>query len=429
MNERLDTLASHYLYQLPVTNTDKAALVFACGVAATQVYTSQGSGTFGVSQAYEAYQKFNFADAQLIYDTDPDFYDQIIDNIMNALPVHFASVTPAWDAGHNFVVDGYNTDDFYHINFGWGGSYNGWYLLPDEIPYGLTVVEGAVVDIVPDIYTGLISGQIIFYPAADDTSSVTINLQNLFSDHSYEIEMDGNDTVTYLFEVPIGLYSAAASCPGFETITCEGIMIEEEQFTYLDYYLYQLVAPESLTGEHSENTIALNWQHPQTRDFQYFNIYRNISASHFMLLATTTQLNYVDTVEPQGTIIYGYYVTAVYAQENESSASNEIYIEVTGTEVEDNIVSLELFGNYPNPFNPSTTIFFSLTTEITEDLKLCIYNIKGQKLKKYSIFNNQYSITWNGTDENDQPVPSGVYYYALQVNDKVIAASKCLLLK
>ena len=45
------------------------------------------------------------------------------------------------------MVDGYNTDDFYHLNFGWGGSYNGWYLLPDEIPYGLTVIEGAITDI------------------------------------------------------------------------------------------------------------------------------------------------------------------------------------------------------------------------------------------------------------------------------------------
>ena len=59
--------------------------------------------------------------------------------------------------GHNVVVDGYNTDDYYHINFGWGGSSNGWYLIPEEIPYGLTVIEGLIVDVlkqntaVPDL--------------------------------------------------------------------------------------------------------------------------------------------------------------------------------------------------------------------------------------------------------------------------------------
>jgi len=51
--------------------------------------------------------------------------------------------------GHNVVIDGYNTDEYFHLNFGWGGTYNGWYLLPDEIPYGLTVIEGAIVDIFP----------------------------------------------------------------------------------------------------------------------------------------------------------------------------------------------------------------------------------------------------------------------------------------
>jgi len=43
-----------------------------------------------------------------------------------------------------------------HLNFGWGGPYNGWYLLPDEIPYGLTVIEGLITDIAyPPVNTGL----------------------------------------------------------------------------------------------------------------------------------------------------------------------------------------------------------------------------------------------------------------------------------
>ena len=75
---------------------------------------------------------------------------------MDARPVHLAVVDPPGTMGHNVVIDGYNTDNYYHLNFGWGGSYNGWYLLPDEIPYGLTVIEGAVANIAfPPIYTEL----------------------------------------------------------------------------------------------------------------------------------------------------------------------------------------------------------------------------------------------------------------------------------
>jgi len=154
LNDYLDTLMVHYIEEAPLTKNDKAAMVFACGVAAKQVYTSSGSGTFGVDQAYDAYQKFNFTTAELYTDSDTSIYTKMARNIMDTLPVHLAVVDPGWTMGHNVVVDGYNTDHYFHLNFGWGGSYNGWYLLPDEIPYGLTVIEGAVIDILPDFATG-----------------------------------------------------------------------------------------------------------------------------------------------------------------------------------------------------------------------------------------------------------------------------------
>jgi len=83
----------------------------------------------------------------LIDNDDSNLYDKISQNIKQAYPVHLAVVTPAWDSGHNLIIDGYNTDEFYHLNFGWGGQYDAWYQLPDEIPYGLTVIEGVIVDI------------------------------------------------------------------------------------------------------------------------------------------------------------------------------------------------------------------------------------------------------------------------------------------
>jgi hypothetical protein len=147
LNGYLDSLELHWEQEQPLTNDDKAALVFACGVACQQVYNPSGSGTFGVGQAYSAFLRFNHPEVRLLDEDDLDLYPTMSLNMMNALPVHLAVVTPQWDMGHNVVLDGYNSEDYYHINFGWGGSYNGWYLLPDEIPYGLTVVEGAICDI------------------------------------------------------------------------------------------------------------------------------------------------------------------------------------------------------------------------------------------------------------------------------------------
>jgi hypothetical protein len=74
----------------------------------------------------------------------------------------------------------------------------------------------------------------------------------------------------------------------------------------------------------------------------------------------------------------------------------------------------KLKSNYPNPFNPETTINFSLKE--AGPVELAIYNIKGQKIK--TLVNEilpaqNYNIVWNGRDDNNQQVSSGVYFYRM----------------
>lgn len=70
-----------------------------------------------------------------------------------------------------------------------------------------------------------------------------------------------------------------------------------------------------------------------------------------------------------------------------------------------------------------------LNTENTKDIEIVIFNLKGQKIKQYSIISSQSSIIWDGTNDNNQPVSSGIYYYQLQVGNEIIVTEKCLLLK
>jgi hypothetical protein len=149
LNSYLQTVESHWASNTSLTNQDKAALNVACGFAMEQVYNPSGSGTFGVDQAYQAYQRFNFTSSLLYMGESQEMFNILSHNIRQAIPAHIAVVNEGWTVGHNMVVDGYNTDDFYHINFGWGGSYNGWYHIPDDLPYELTVVEGVIVNIIP----------------------------------------------------------------------------------------------------------------------------------------------------------------------------------------------------------------------------------------------------------------------------------------
>jgi flagellar hook assembly protein FlgD len=89
-----------------------------------------------------------------------------------------------------------------------------------------------------------------------------------------------------------------------------------------------------------------------------------------------------------------------------------------------------LFKNYPNPFNPSTHIRFFLPND--NHVELTIYNIKGQKVK--TLINSKkekgnHSVIWNGKDENQHSVSSGVYFYRLNVSGKTTMTQKCLLIK
>jgi hypothetical protein len=110
--------------------------------------------------------------------------------------------------------------------------------------------------------------------------------------------------------------------------------------------------------------------------------------------------------------------------------ATDIKIFDTGTGTNNNEVVKTDFqlNNYPNPFNPTTTITFNLTAEDAKNAKLEIYNLKGQKIRKYSIFNNQSSIIWNGTDENNQPVSSGIYFYTLK-SGNYTSTKKMILMK
>lgn len=88
-----------------------------------------------------------------------------------------------------------------------------------------------------------------------------------------------------------------------------------------------------------------------------------------------------------------------------------------------------LHSNYPNPFNPSTTIRFSIPK--TAPVRLVIYNIRGQKVKDLlneTLAYGNHSIVWNGRDDKNRLVASGVYFARLEQNG-VTKVSKMMMLK
>jgi hypothetical protein len=92
------------------------------------------------------------------------------------------------------------------------------------------------------------------------------------------------------------------------------------------------------------------------------------------------------------------------------------------------LISLQA-SNYPNPFNPTTTISYSLPQ--TAPVELTIYNVKGQVVKHLvnEIQNSgNYKVSWGGTNDKNETVSSGFYFFKLTAGkDKII--EKMLMLK
>ncbi len=88
------------------------------------------------------------------------------------------------------------------------------------------------------------------------------------------------------------------------------------------------------------------------------------------------------------------------------------------TEVSDNGLSLpityRLFNNYPNPFNPTTTISFEIPQ--SENVTLNIFNSLGQFVRTLTSGNlsaGRHSFIWDGRDDSNNDIASGIYFYKL----------------
>ncbi|PKN75252.1 MAG: hypothetical protein CVU49_05385 [Candidatus Cloacimonetes bacterium HGW-Cloacimonetes-2] len=85
--------------------------------------------------------------------------------------------------------------------------------------------------------------------------------------------------------------------------------------------------------------------------------------------------------------------------------------------------------NYPNPFNPSTTISFEVSSDLYEDAELRIYNVRGQLvyIKKIRLNGKGlYEVRWDGKDLQDRAVSSGLYIYTLRVGDYILHSKMTL---
>ena len=91
-------------------------------------------------------------------------------------------------------------------------------------------------------------------------------------------------------------------------------------------------------------------------------------------------------------------------------------------------ITFSLEQNFPNPFNPTTLISFTIMED--QEVELNIFDIKGNLINSLlngNIQSGNHSIEWNAIDENGMLVPAGIYFYSLQTNQQVLTRKMVLM--
>jgi hypothetical protein len=118
---------------------------------------------------------------------------------------------------------------------------------------------------------------------------------------------------------------------------------------------------------------------------------------------------------------------AIYVENGTEKTNYNLWIlgmEITYDSVSDDdialpVVQTALRPNFPNPFNPETSISFTVDNSLNP-VSIDIYNIRGQKVRSLvdDIFTTgDHSVVWNGTDDKGRSVGSGVYFYRMSTGD------------
>ena len=121
----------------------------------------------------------------------------------------------------------------------------------------------------------------------------------------------------------------------------------------------------------------------------------------------------------------------LYGQENGFSISSYLQFDGSVNNDDETIAQIEsiVARNYPNPFNPNTSIEYQIPKD--SEIELSVYNLKGQKIiNLVSEFKSagKHFINWNGKDAKDKKVGSGIYFYKI-ITDENSQIFKMILLK
>ena len=193
----------------------------------------------------------------------------------------------------------------------------------------------------------------------------------------------------------------------------------------------------------TSNFAQIKWQTQSETNLMGYNIYRNLNnlIGNSVIInnnliagsntSSTQNYSFIDE-EVENEAEYYYWLESIDL-DGTSTLFGPTSVKIENSDQPEDAPDLNYFTEiqsiFPNPFNPSTTISFSLNFE--RNVKISVYNTKGQLIKKLVDGireKGNHSVIWNGKDSNNKMASSGVYFFKM-IADKKILTEKAILLK
>jgi len=224
LNNYLYNLRFNYINNIP-SQDEIAALNFTVGITLEMDYTSSSSGSSPYVVSQSLLEKFNYNKAEYEDADYPEFYDILSQNMVDALPA-LLGISLYIGGNHAVVCDGYNTDDFYHLNYGWVDNPDplpeSWYTLPDGYPFAGSAI-GAILNI--EDYYGTVEGIVtISGHEPGSGNEIYIRAESFIEPVIVQTMEDGY----FIIQLEPGVYNLTASCYGYNQETIQVEVVENE---------------------------------------------------------------------------------------------------------------------------------------------------------------------------------------------------------
>ena len=285
-----------------------ADLMFICGASISTNYSLQGSGSSIANVATALRNYFNY-DASISYIERSNYRTEdwnkiIYDELSAGRPVEYGG-SPINGSGHAFVIDGYYKDDLFHVNWGWRGRQNGYFLLSVLNPndeqqtsttkdnyncykmfqdaiIGIKKDEGSVINDIPHFIQDI---KISEYSKLSRNSSGDFGLSL-----SYWIKYVNKTIVDWDYEVSTGLFDKAGNLmsvmPGIKDANIKNGEIVSMRYSY--YYWF---GADLSDGEYYLKAIS------RVKGRDKWNIVSNIEGGYLKAIINSNELT-IETIDP-----------------------------------------------------------------------------------------------------------------------------------